>query len=152
MAFILGLALPSKGPDVCVCPTVPGGHSFHGPRAPMISPYEKRSSGYPNRNTWSLSQFGTVSCHTFKTRASCSMWHSPLSPLSFSPPWIFQGRRAVSCCPVGRCHHRQAPGVSRVERTLIKGPDPTGGIRSKEFPSPGIRPHPLHLPRPDAPH
>ena len=43
-----------------------------------------------------LSQFGTVSCQTFKTRASCSMWHSPLSPLSFSPSPICGERRALS--------------------------------------------------------
>ena len=30
MAFTLGLALLPKKPDVCVCPAVPGGHSFRG--------------------------------------------------------------------------------------------------------------------------
>lgn len=44
--FSFGHALLSKEPDVCVCPAVPGGHSFHEPKH-MISPYEKRSLGYP---------------------------------------------------------------------------------------------------------
>lgn len=111
-------------PDVCVCPAF-GGHSFREDFSSRFQPTERETRLTRTQHPVH-SRFGTVSCCTFKTKAFGS--HTSLASFTVElfAALDLRGTSSNVYCPTGRCHHRQAPGVSRVERTSKAGHEPHG--------------------------
>ena len=134
--FKFGHALLPKKPDVCVCPAVPGGHSFREPDGSRFHPAKVEARVTRGRRLpLDLATPGPLPVrHRLlpDLQDKGFVLYVALAPFTVELFAVSDLRRTPSIvkCPVGQCRHCQAPGVSRVERTQM-GPNPTGGIKSR---------------------